>query len=239
MNIRILWPWELPEKIKGVAVVADIMAATTNIVSMVSRGVGKLILASQDSVVHAKHEYPNSLVVGESLVLPKDFFAVSNFPQDIEKTNFSGKTIIFITSNRTRVIEKALKLGAEFVVTLSFTNISSIAKWIIANQFTHITLIPAGTINVIDPTLPEEKIPEDLYCIEALKGLLEGKEKEITRKLNQAADYLEEANGLTADNPNFWPVFTLNRFKVVPVCRQIEAGLIEVTDAIRGQKTRF
>lgn len=236
MTIQILWPWELPEKIEGLAVVADIFAATTNIASFLGRGVAKLLLVNHDLIKRVKRDHPKSLVVGESHILPRDFFHLSNAPTVVDKASVRGRSIIFMTANGTRVIERAILKGASPVISISFTNLESVARWIQDNKIKSVILIPSGTIDLAYPTLPEIETPEDLKCIEALQSLLEGKPHVVKEKITAVKTLLETIYGVTENDPNFWPVFAFNRFNVVPVCRQIEAGLFEVTDASRGQR---
>lgn len=232
MNICILWPWELPEKIEGAAVVADIFAATTNIASFIGRNVGKLLLVNHESIKRARREYPRALVVGESHILPQDFFHLSNAPAVVDKATVSGKTIIFMTANGTRVIERAILKGASPVISVSFTNLESVAGEIRVSNMKSITLIPAGTIDLAYPSLPEIKTPEDLCCIEALKSLLEGRTSTVNEKISEAKTLLVTMYNVKQKDPNFSPVFALNRFDVVPICKRVAEGYIEAHRAI-------
>jgi phosphosulfolactate phosphohydrolase-like enzyme len=134
-DITIFWPWELPEKIEGIAVVIDLWAATTNIAQMLLRGAEKIYIANGKNILSTVKSFPQAIPVGESTDSKLEgFFRCSNSIKKVAKFDVKGKTVIYMTNNGTRVIEKALKKGAECVVTASYVNLAAVAEYIALRQ---------------------------------------------------------------------------------------------------------
>lgn len=226
-HIQILWPWELPEKFSGTAVVVDVYAASTNIASFIFRGAKKIFLVNEKTADEIKSQRPDGLVIGESRSLPEDFFDFSNQPAEIESLDISGKTIIYVSFNGTRVIEKVFRLGADQVFTASFTNIGAAVSY-----FSHskgsITIVPAG-----EESFKDGKVLEDEICAQALKDLLYQKKVDWDKKIDQAREFVHAHYALGHPKPELFPqslkiIFSRNAFPVVPVCQREKEGVIRV-----------
>lgn len=226
MSAKIAWPWELPDVLGGVAVVADVWGATTNINSFFRKGVKKLFIVNANNVKRAKNFYKDALIIGESLELPKNFFDSSNYPSDIEKVNVRGKTVLYMSNNGSRIIEFVIRKGTKKVITVSFTNISAVANYL-KREKENIYLIPSGDIESVN-----QKVLEDLICVESLDKLTRGvhvdlekaqKEAENFIKINYAKENFDQVS-------NFKIVFNLNSSKAIPVCNQEKQGWIKVVD---------
>ncbi|MBI3443363.1 2-phosphosulfolactate phosphatase [Candidatus Woesebacteria bacterium] len=230
MNIRILWSWELPANLDGTVVVADVYAATTNIALFLARGVKKLFLVNEKSVLRLKQQYPKARIIGESLTLPFNFFQASNLPSKIDKVSLAGQTVCYMSINGTRVVGEVSKKGADKVLSVSFTNIDAVVWWLKQHQPKNLTLVPAGD--------GDTKVLEDEICITMLKDLIDGKttawEENITRADNFIRSYYVSKNF----DPDLAIIFELNRYPVVPKCYQSAHGLLTVVDARAGQKGR-
>ncbi len=70
MLINTFWSWEIPDKLEGVVVIADVYAATTNIVSFLARGVSRLLIVDRENVVSIRKRLKEAVVIGESPDLP-------------------------------------------------------------------------------------------------------------------------------------------------------------------------
>lgn len=221
-KIDIYWPWEMPNSLDGIVVVADICAATTNIVSFLERGVERLFLVNEQSVACLKNDYPEALIIGESQALPEGFFDTSNMPYKSAATDVSGKVVLYMTDNGTRIIEEAFRRGAEQVITVSFTNITKIKGWLQEQVDKPIHLIPAGHIATSEPR------HEDRICLEALQQSLAGDKVDWEQMMQKA----EKAIGLTYESAEYARDLGLmlekDKYFIVPKCKRRSEGLIVV-----------
>jgi phosphosulfolactate phosphohydrolase-like enzyme len=172
MIIRINWPWDAPEKIEGIAVVFDVYAATTNIASLVYRKTRDLIIAGEKNVLRARELYRDALLIGETEnSVIGGMLDSRNMPADVACLVVTGKRVILMTNNGTRVIEQALQAGARMVLTASFANIGSTARYLSRLKNETVLFIPAGERTLPD-MMPDFKAMEDYYCAEALQDIL-------------------------------------------------------------------
>ncbi|MDP2585562.1 MAG: 2-phosphosulfolactate phosphatase [Candidatus Levybacteria bacterium] len=225
MQTKILWPWELPKHIDGVAVVCDVWAATTNIVSFFRKGAKNILIVNNNNVQKAKSRFRDALIIGESLQLPKNFFDSSNYPTDIEKIDVKNKTILYMSNNGSIIIELALKKSAKKIITVSFTNITSVNEYLRDLKET-IYLIPSGDMGSSD-----KKGAEDLICVESLGKMLKAKNVNLNIAQEEAKGYIRTnyADEKFNRNLNFKIAFNLDSSKVVPICSQEKEGWIKVT----------
>jgi phosphosulfolactate phosphohydrolase-like enzyme len=224
MSIKILWPWELPQTLNGIAVVTDVYAATTNIATFLARGVKKLIIVSEKNISQARKKFKDVLVVGDKF--PKHFFDVSNLPHDIEKVVVEGKTILYTTANGAQVIRMAMKKGAHQTLAVSFLNINSIAAYLKSSKPKNIFIIPAGEIS--------RPCQEDLICAQTLKDILQGKKINWKKTLKFAEKFIRSFYQPKYNQVDFKIMFNLNKYKVIPSCLLIKDGLITVKDASKN-----
>ncbi|OGG04783.1 hypothetical protein A2Z33_05725 [Candidatus Gottesmanbacteria bacterium RBG_16_52_11] len=224
----VIWSWELPEKLSGICVIIDVLAATTNIVRFLDDGVANLFAVSERSVEQGKSAYPDSLVIGESSVLPASFFAASNHPADIRRINVKGKTVLYMTSNGTRAVSRALGAGAGMVVTASYQNLAAVKGWLARTGVSRITVVAAGERSFSDPEVPEDR---------ACANLLSSPRNDWPSDWHKYFDNLTReirnryTGGLREEDLPF--VTTANRSGIVPVCRPEGDGMIRISDIIR------
>lgn len=226
MTTKIAWPWELPNSLDGIAVIADVFGATTNITSFLTRGVKNLFIVNESNVQKAKDEYENVLIIGESLRLPENFFDSSNAPSEIEKIDVKNKTILYMSNNGSKIIELAFKKKAKEVITVSFTNIATVGKYLSCVK-ENVYLIPAG-----DVECDSRKADEDLICIEALDKILKGKNVDLDKAQKNAQVYIKaNYSAKKFDHAsNFKIMFNLNSSKIMPVCKRNSQGFIKIED---------
>lgn len=226
MITKIAWPWELPKVLDGIAVIADVWAATTNINSLLTKGVKNLLIVNRNNVQKAKNKYRDALTIGESLQLPKSFFDSSNYPSDIERMEVKNKTILYMSNNGSRIIELAFEKKAQKVITISFTNIASVSEYLRGLK-ENIYLIPAGEIGNAD-----HKAAEDLICIESLNKMLKGKGVDLDKEQKTAQSYI--GTNYASENFdrdfNFKIIFNLNNSRVIPLCNLETEGWIKIED---------
>ncbi|HHW26543.1 MAG TPA: 2-phosphosulfolactate phosphatase [Firmicutes bacterium] len=113
----------------GVAVVIDVLRATSSIVTALSSGsTGIIPAANREEALKLRESYPDSLLCGEeqSKIIPG--FDLGNSPRDFTPENVQGKKLILTTSNGTKAILGAKAQGASAVFMCSFLNIDAVAK---------------------------------------------------------------------------------------------------------------
>ncbi|MEO6808364.1 MAG: 2-phosphosulfolactate phosphatase [Isosphaeraceae bacterium] len=113
----------------GVAVVVDVLRATTTMVHALAAGCLAVIpcLEIEDARRIAASQPPGStLLAGERQGLPIEGFDLSNSPADFTAEACAGKTLVFTTTNGTRALLACQE--AERVVVASFVNLSATAR---------------------------------------------------------------------------------------------------------------
>ncbi len=226
MSIKIFWPWEFPNNLDGIVVIADVWGATTNIATFLGNGVKKLLVVNIKNIQKAKNKYRDALVVGESSELPKSFFNASNYPSDVAVTDVKNKVVLFMSNNGSKVIESTIKRKARKIVTVSFTNIKAISDYLKIFKG-NIYLIPSGDIGSSDP-----KVKEDLICVESLDKIIKGESVDLEKAQEEAEAFIKLNYGDENfdQKRNFRVVFSLNRSDSIPFCIQNEEGFIEIED---------
>jgi len=229
MKVSVYWSWDMPEKLEGIAVVIDVYAASSNIAAFLTRSVAKLYVASDATILDLKKQYPLGVAIGESRTLPKDTFICNNWPGNVSEVDVSGKTVLYMSNNGTRAIAEAMDKGAQTVIAAGFVNIAATVDWILGQKPSTVTLIESGEISFTDP-----KVMEDIVCAQALKELMEGKKPDMTAGIRDAKAYMKTVYKGTRDDPrNINLTMVPNTLPVVPLCRQLSPGIIEVTNATR------
>lgn len=225
MKIDIFWPWELPEKLKGLVIVADVYAATTNIISFLGKGVKNLWLVNGDSAAEVKKENKKAVVIGENPDLPADFFDATNFPWNNKDVEVKGKTVIFLSNNGTRVIEEVFRRGASEVMAVGFNNISAMSGWLRVRGVDKASLVAAGEGSFKFP-----KALEDISCVESLRSLIEEKKVNWKERFEQIEKYIRLNYKSEDFSTDLEVMLDRDRYSVVPGCFWEREGLIRVRD---------
>ena len=183
-----------------------------------------MFIVNEDNLIKIKNNYPDSLVVGESDKLPKESFAAQNLPYNIKKLKLKNKTVLYMSNNGSRVIEKAIKINPHFVITASFNNLLAVSSWILNHNFLSVNLISSGERSFLDC-----KADEDFYCAQALGKLLKNDKSKNSYYLKKSKNFVRFAYappGFLKENYSF--IFTLNRFSLVPICYFEKEGYISI-----------
>jgi 2-phosphosulfolactate phosphatase len=107
----------------GVAVVIDILRATTTMIHALAAGCDAIIPCGEiDEARRLARALPpgSALLAGERKGLPIEGFDLGNSPGDCTPANCSGKTLIMTTTNGTRAILASLE--ADRVLVAAFVN---------------------------------------------------------------------------------------------------------------------
>jgi 2-phosphosulfolactate phosphatase len=128
------------ENHEAIVVIIDVLRATSSICTAIANGAVALIPVAE---VHEAKEYKDKgyLVAAERDGYVLDFADFGNSPFNFTREKIEGKTIVYSTTNGTRIID--LSSSAYKTVVGSFLNISSLTKWLL-KQDRDIILFCAG-----------------------------------------------------------------------------------------------
>ncbi len=138
-----------PESLRGtVAVVIDVLRATTTITHALAAGATRVIpcLATEDALnqrenLRAQSPEQPVLLGGERGGVLIEGFDLGNSPEDYTPERVGGKTLIFSTTNGTRAMFRVQE--ADTTCLACFNNASAVAKHLL--EFPKITILCAGT----------------------------------------------------------------------------------------------
>jgi 2-phosphosulfolactate phosphatase len=160
-----------PEELAGgIAVVIDVLRATTTIIHALAAGAGRVIPCGEiDEARQVAASLPDGTVLlgGERGGLRIPGFDLGNSPTEYESAIVAGKTIVMTTTNGTRALLRART--ARRVVVAAFANLNAVVGWLAA-ETGPIHIVCAGTDGAV--TL------EDVLCagsiIEGLRQAVSG-----------------------------------------------------------------
>jgi len=185
---------ELPfVKLSGTVIVADVLRATSSIVTMLASGAEKIFPVNHHGkALQMRQQNPTYLLAGEENGLKAKGFDLGNSPVELEQAQIKGQTVVMSTTNGTKaivgsvgaghlligsflnleaVIDKALQLGEDITI------VCSEKSGIMAYEDHLFAAVAASQINhrVCDLELGDST----RWAINALQGLL-GNGSEIT-----------------------------------------------------------
>lgn len=222
MNIKILQLIEGARQATGLAVIIDVFRAFTVEAYLVNNGVQKLIAVGDKQIAYDyKEKNKDCILIGERRGIMLDGFNYGNSPSQIEKINFTGKTVVHTTSSGTQGIANAQ--NANEILTGSLVNAKAIAEYIKMQNPEDVSLVCMGNGG-------ESEAREDTLCAEYIKSLLEGKnpnlDKEIEDLKNIAGKRFFDSN-LQEIFPkrDFYLSTELNKFNFVLKVEKDDDGL--------------
>ena len=177
MKIHILQGIEGAKQATGVAVIIDVFRAFTVETYLMKNHAHKIIPVADVNYVYSyKKEHPEVILIGErnGKILPG--FDFGNSPSDVDKVDFTGKTILHTTSAGTQGIMNAK--NAEVILTGALVNAKAIAQYILQRNFKEVSLVCMGLGGI-------EETDEDTLCAKYIESLLVGKELNISREIEQ------------------------------------------------------
>jgi 2-phosphosulfolactate phosphatase len=142
-NIRVARiPSEMTWTSNGVAVVIDVLRATTVLTQAIANGAGEVVVFGEIDQVRAMgNASPRPLLCGERACKPIDGFDLGNSPIEYSRDRVWGKRLVMTTTNGTRAAIAAA--GFETIFAASFNNLSAVVD-ALANQ-SHVSILCAGT----------------------------------------------------------------------------------------------
>jgi 2-phosphosulfolactate phosphatase len=147
-----------------VAVVIDVLRATSSIATAISSGCRRVIPAeNKDQALSLRLCRPEALLGGEIGGKKIDGFDLGNSPTEYSPEAVGGREVIMSTSNGTRAVLAAARGGAGPTFIASFLNLGSVARRVwseMSGKEKHLTIICSGSLG--KPSL------EDFACAGAL-----------------------------------------------------------------------
>lgn len=226
MDIKIIWSFEAKrEDVKGsIAVVVDVWAATTNIALMLAHGAKELILVREETIRSAINQYPGAFIVGESTdEKTTSLFTCSNSPSQVNNLDVTDKTVLYMTNNGTKVIEKALLQGADPVMTAAFVNISSVAQALRMERSKKVCIIASGEQTIADK-IPDQKAWEDYYCAQTLCDLINTEHIDCEKYIKKSKEFIKSHYRYQGESLQI--VHRLDSISINPFCITGSDGLI-------------
>ena len=225
MNIKILQLIEGAKQATGLTVIIDVFRAFTVEAYLVNNGVEKLIPVGDKQIAYDyKEKYKDCILIGERRGIMLEGFDYGNSPTQIEKIDFSGKTVVHTTSSGTQGIANAK--NAKEILTGSLVNAKAIAEYIKMQNPEDVSLVCMGNGGV---SLAEE----DTLCANYIKCLLEGKNLNLDNKIER----LKSVAGKRFFDPKLQDIFPerdfylateLNKFNFVLKLEKDNEGLNHV-----------
>lgn len=127
-----------------VAVVIDVLRATTMIASLLNAGAREVWPVKEvDEARRLAAGLDGALLAGERDGLPPQGFDLGNSPRDIDPARVAGAPVVLTTTNGTLAIEKAA--GAVALVTAAFVNAGAVVRGLLQSDVQELLIICAGT----------------------------------------------------------------------------------------------
>ena len=200
MNIKILQLIEGARQATGLAVIIDVFRAFTVEAYLVNNGVQKLIPVGDKQIAYDyKEKNKDCILIGERRGIMLDGFDYGNSPSQIEKINFTGKTVVHTTSSGTQGIANAQ--NANEILTGSLVNAKAIAEYIKMQNPEDVSLVCMGNGG-------KSEAREDTLCVEYIKSLLEGKNPNLDKEIED----LKNIAGKRFFDPNLQEIFPKRDF---------------------------
>jgi phosphosulfolactate phosphohydrolase-like enzyme len=175
LAVERIHPGLLDERSREIAVVIDVLRATSTAVALLDRGAPRVrVVATPDELagLGAAAQAPPYLVFSE-LAASRGFglTCVDNSPALAETVDLAGRRPVLVTTNGTRAIAAAVTRAATVLVA-SFGNLSSTAEYLRAAG-RPVALLPAGDFAGGEPRTEDER------CADALEVMLRGEEADF------------------------------------------------------------
>lgn len=165
MDIQILQLVEGARQARGLTVIIDVFRAFTTESIILARGADKLLpVGDVETALQYRDAHPGTILCGERGGAIIDGFDFGNSPSQVERVDFTGKTVVHTTSAGTQGIVNAV--GADEILGGCLLNAKAVACYIRKKAPEQVSLVCMGLAGV----RPTE---EDTLCAEYIKSLLE------------------------------------------------------------------
>ncbi|MGV3483119.1 MAG: 2-phosphosulfolactate phosphatase [Planctomycetaceae bacterium] len=136
-------PRQIDKDLDQVAVVVDVLRATSVIATALDHGASEVIACVEIDEARriAAGLSPTRLLCGERLCLPINGFDLGNSPRDYSRAVVQGRQLIMTTTNGTAALAAAR--NASQVLAAAFVNLSAVARYVLREK--QVTIVCAGT----------------------------------------------------------------------------------------------
>ncbi|NHJ32885.1 MAG: 2-phosphosulfolactate phosphatase [Asgard group archaeon] len=183
---------KLAAKSEGIAIVVDVLRASTTIPVAMSKGIETFYIAKEVEDVRLTQIELNTLIIGERGCVKLPGFDFGNSPVEMSnQTNFSKTKAAFTSSTGSKRVVEAI--GSQITIIGSIINAKSVAEEVmeISTQFPEnlkIVIIPTFTYgSIIENESTEDQIGALLIAREFLKS-----GAEISQGIKEEIDFLEQ-----------------------------------------------
>lgn len=212
MEIKILQLIEGAKRAKGITVIIDVFRAFSVETYFMEKDADKIIpVGDLETAYKLKEENPEIILAGErhGKILPG--FDVGNSPSEVIKLDSRGKTIVHTTSAGTQGIANAK--NATEILGASLLNAKATAQYIKSLNPDNVSLVCMG-LEAKEPT------DEDTLCAEYIKSILEGREEDISEKIENlkftsGAKFFDKTQNDVFPKEDFHLCTELNKFNFV------------------------
>lgn len=174
-------PGVLGDEPIDVAVVIDVLRATTTAVVVLARGAPAVrVVATPDALAQlpaAPPDRPYLLFTELDASRSHGFDCVDNSPATAAEIPLALRTPVLVTTNGTRAIAAAMARSREVLVA-AFVNLTAVARHL-AQAGDAVTLLPAGDFAGQEPRTEDER------CADALESMLGGRAPDLSRLLEE------------------------------------------------------
>jgi 2-phosphosulfolactate phosphatase len=171
MEIKILHLIEGAKQAEGLTVIIDVFRAFSVACYVFANDAEKILTVGDlETAYNLKKTNPGYILIGEREYKKPEGFDHGNSPAQIEKVDFTGKTVVQTTSAGTQGIANAK--GADEIITGSFVNALAIIKHIKARDPKIVSLVCMGVAG-------KERSDEDTLCAEFIADGIIGKSKDF------------------------------------------------------------
>ncbi len=175
-----------------VAVVIDVLRATSTAVALLGRGLPEIRVAQDPAAVGALPSRDGGyLVLSELSQLAEGPHRIDNSPVSAREVPLEGRLPVLVTTNGTRALVAASE-RARTVVTASFLNLRAVVALLRA-QGGSVALVPSGDFKSGTPHA------EDEACADALEALLRGEEPPLPELLARCRAEARVARRMAAE----------------------------------------
>lgn len=146
-------------------VLVDIFRSTSTMPILLRNGAKEIIPAETLAEARAiKRDRPDCVIIGERFGFKVPGFDYGNSPSQLQNIDFTGKIVIFTSTNGTKVLKKIVEDSEVFIS--SFINVDA----------TYEALKEKESVSIVTSNRPDGRAEEDYLFAEYLKKRLSGED---------------------------------------------------------------
>ncbi len=197
----------------GVVVIIDVFRAFSTACYAFDNGINRLLDVATPAEAFTLREKlgRDAIIAGEQNEVKPEGFDYGNSPTEILTGDVAGKAMIHCTTAGTRGIMNAT--GATEILAAGLVNAGAVASYISMLRPGRVTLVAMGY-------RAETTADEDILCANYIKGVLEGREPDISRETaalrsGAGSRFFDPRNLHFSPPTDFFLCTDLNRFNFV------------------------